>query len=166
MQDSLSAQAITDSSAAMYSIANQSPANQSPEDRQLPVPIATLNRENVVPISSGADSLREMARRLASVESELRAVKAKLATEGQVTEWMAQFERSQKQTRIKQAKITHAQNQQLERRLQQVVKDLIVSMVPDAVRRVVRIRGPVVHEPTMQPSTYRVPRRENTGIYS
>ncbi len=150
MQNSLSTQAI---------------ANRSPEDRPSLEPMAGLDREKVVAINNGTDSLREMALRLADMEAELRVVKAKLATEGQVVAWMANFERSHQQAQIKQAQITHAQNQQLERRLQQFVKDLIISMVPDAVRRVVRIRGPVVHEPTMQPSTYCVPQRENTGLY-
>ena len=152
MQNSFGTQAVADSSAATYRA-----VNQSPED------VAFRSGAVTGAMTGSAENMQTIMLQLANVKAELRVMKQAY---DQLVDWKTDFERSHRQAQIKQAQITHAQNQQLERRLQQFVKNLMVSMVPDAVRRVVRIRGLVVHEPTMQSSTYIVPERENKGVYS
>ncbi len=99
---------------------------------------------------------------------DLQAAQADLQTVRQVGQrthdQMLQFERQQQQEAIEHCKIRLAQDQQLERRLQQCVKDSVKMAIHLAMERLLRVRSSVVPESARRPSTYSVPNRLNTGM--
>ena len=83
-------------------------------------------------------------------------------------DWMSQFEKRQRQAGIQRSQLQHNQNQQLERRLQSAMAELIATALHNTIERrglARQMRSTAVPEPATKPSTYSVPKRKNTGIY-
>ncbi len=144
--------------------------------------------ENAREISALYSELKLMSGQISSLTTNLQATQANLQVTqadlqvaqveiqvlkqtGQRThDHVLQFEQQQKQAAIKQSQIRLAQEQQLERRLYQYAEDVVKKAMHSAMERFLgRIRSSVssvVPESAKQPSTYSVPNRLNTGIYS
>ncbi len=155
--------------------------NQSPEDKVLSEPLldANANREKVIPINGAhMSSAVDNARKIAALSSELEFanhqlfdLKAELRSiqqmEQRTYDRISQFERQQKQAEIQRSQLRLAQDQQLERRLRGFIEKFIAITLHNTIERLglARMRGGSVPEPARRPSTYSVPKRENTGIY-
>lgn len=166
------------SSSAPHGTANPSPEVQTSSEA------ASFNRDKVVPINSAAngatadvDEVFLLRSELAFMRQQLAEVKAALLSaqedikevryaDRRTGDRIDHFERSQKQAQIKQSQIRHAQDQQMERRLQDFIKSVVTQTMHNAIQKFVRLRSAGVPEPARMPSTYSVPKRTNTGIYS
>ncbi len=174
MQNSFNSKVSTESNSGPHSTANPSPEVQTSSDS------ASLNRDKVVPINSAVESANEVSflrselkftqQQLESMRATLLSLQAEMKdiryADQRMSDRFDRFEQSQQQTQINQNKIRHAQDQQLERRLQDFIKDAVARTMHNAIQKFVRARNAEVPEPARMPSTYSVPKRTNTGIYS
>jgi hypothetical protein len=79
---------------------------------------------------------------------------------------MLSFKQQQQQALRQQAQIHWNQGQQMERRLLQGAEETVKRAFHNERERSIRVGRSAVSEPTRQPSTYSVPKRENKGIYA
>jgi hypothetical protein len=184
------------SSPDTYSTVNQCPESRASSEpspskdihRQKVVPInGTAGAETVEEtreMSALYSEIKLMSHQISNLKADLQVTRADLQVTradlqvaqaevqavkqiGQRTHnHVLQFEQRQQQQAIEQCKIRLAQDQQLERRLAQSTQDIVKKAVHNAVERFLRVRSSVAPEPLRQSSTYSVPNRLNTGIYS
>ncbi|MGB3297611.1 MAG: hypothetical protein WBA76_05020 [Phormidesmis sp.] len=173
MQNSLSSKTIVNSDPSALGGVNQSPedltssglllsANSSVEESQQ---LAALSRE----LKAVTYQLFDIKAQLSAAKEEIRGLsQTKQRTYDQISERMFQFEHRYKHSEIQRNQIRHAQDQQLERRLQSFIQETIKIALHNTIERLglARVRGGAIPEPAKRPSTYIVPNRENTGIYS
>lgn len=104
---------------------------------------------------------------LAHLKGTLWAAEAKIRDLTHCTDTrIALLEQRYQQDQIKQNRIRHSQDLQLERRLQHYIQKSVVEAMQQAIDRFIRVRRSVEPESATQPSTYRVPNRpEGKGIF-
>lgn len=187
MQNSLSPQTLINIDPSVRGSVNQSPDDLASSDLRLN---ANANREKVIPINGvGADSpaqedhgltalsgeIQFLTHQLSDFKAQLRVAKEEIRslhqmdqrTYDQMSDRMSQFEHRHKQAEIQRSQLRHAQDQQLERRLQGFIEEVVKTALHNTIERLglARVRGAAISEPARQPSTYSVPKRESTGIY-
>jgi hypothetical protein len=162
------------------------------DTREFAALLAALRSEIASEIASETAAMSQaMSRQIASLEAALRATQSDLqvahacqrATQADLQvaqeqiqalkqshqrsdDDMLQFKQQQQQALRQQAQIHWNQDQQMERRLLQGAEETVKRAFHDERERSIRGSRSAVSEPTRQPSTYSVPKRENKGIYA
>ncbi|MGB7251059.1 MAG: hypothetical protein WBC73_19145 [Phormidesmis sp.] len=158
------------------SLPNYGAVNQCPESLTSSgaSPLANGSREKVVPINSQVGELEALRGRVALMshqQTELQAklvvalekIQAMVQTEERMNARLSQFEQTYRQQQIEQSRLRHAQDCQLERRLQDYIKASVAQAVQYAMERFIPKRRVAAPEPTRQPSTYIVPDGPHVG---